>query len=85
MNPSSPASSSTSATPVALPPRPLVTPRTLSLVFIVALALAWGWLPEFTVSVLSNIGLYALVAVGLVLLTGVCLCPVCASACSCMS
>jgi len=43
----------------------------LTLVFIVALALAWGWLPEFTVSVLSNIGLYALVAVGLVLLTGV--------------
>jgi branched-chain amino acid transport system permease protein len=51
--------------------RPLVTPRVLTLVFIVALALAWGWLPEFTVSVLSNIGLYALVAVGLVLLTGV--------------
>jgi branched-chain amino acid transport system permease protein len=74
MNPSSPVSStssSTPATPVALQPRPLVTPRTLTLVFIVALALAWGWLPEFTVSVLSNIGLYALVAVGLVLLTGV--------------
>ncbi|KPU91377.1 hypothetical protein APR50_40750 [Variovorax paradoxus] len=51
--------------------RPLVTPRVLTLVFIVALALAWGWLPAFTVTVLSNIGLYALVAVGLVLLTGV--------------
>ncbi|SFP62343.1 amino acid/amide ABC transporter membrane protein 2, HAAT family /amino acid/amide ABC transporter ATP-binding protein 1, HAAT family [Variovorax sp. PDC80] len=71
MNPSS-------STPVASSPanavpegRPLVTPRVLTLVFIVALALAWGWLPPFTVTVLSNIGLYALVAVGLVLLTGV--------------
>ncbi|WP_398500624.1 ATP-binding cassette domain-containing protein [Variovorax sp.] len=71
MNPSSStpvASSSTSAVPEG---RPLVTPRVLTLVFIVALALAWGWLPAFTVTVLSNIGLYALVAVGLVLLTGV--------------
>ena len=70
MNPSSPttAPAAASAAPEA---RPLVTPRVLTLVFIVALALAWGWLPEFTVSVLSNIGLYALVAVGLVLLTGV--------------
>ncbi|WP_395348607.1 ATP-binding cassette domain-containing protein [Variovorax sp. UC122_21] len=71
MNPSSStpvASSSASAVPEG---RPLVTPRVLTLVFIVALALAWGWLPAFTVTVLSNIGLYALVAVGLVLLTGV--------------
>ncbi|MDH6168501.1 branched-chain amino acid transport system permease protein [Variovorax boronicumulans] len=51
--------------------KPLATPRQLTLVFVVALALAWGFLPEFTVSVLSNIGLYALVAVGLVMLTGV--------------
>ncbi|PIF77056.1 amino acid/amide ABC transporter membrane protein 2 (HAAT family) /amino acid/amide ABC transporter ATP-binding protein 1 (HAAT family) [Variovorax sp. 54] len=51
--------------------RPLVTPRTLTLACIVALALAWGWLPDFTVAVLSNIGLYALVAAGLVMLTGV--------------
>ncbi|WP_137860447.1 ATP-binding cassette domain-containing protein [Variovorax sp. 3P27G3] len=65
-------STSTSTAANAAPEgRPLVTPRVLTLVFIVALALAWGWLPEFTVSVLSNIGLYALVAVGLVLLTGV--------------
>jgi branched-chain amino acid transport system permease protein len=49
----------------------LVTPRQLTLVLVVALALAWGFLPEFTVSVLSNIGLYALVAAGLVMLTGV--------------
>ncbi|MBS81984.1 branched-chain amino acid ABC transporter ATP-binding protein/permease [Variovorax sp.] len=70
MNPSSstPVTSSANAVPAG---RPLVTPRVLTLVFIVALALAWGWLPPFTVTVLSNIGLYALVAVGLVLLTGV--------------
>ncbi len=51
--------------------RALVTPRQLTLGFVVLLAAAWGFLPEFTVSVLSNIGLYALVAVGLVMLTGV--------------
>lgn len=58
----------------AAPPsagRALVTPRQLTLGFVVLLAAAWGFLPEFTVSVLSNIGLYALVAVGLVMLTGV--------------
>ena len=64
-----------SSNPVAVnaPPigKPLVTPRQLTLVLVVALALAWGFLPEFTVSVLSNIGLYALVAAGLVMLTGV--------------
>ncbi|BEP44448.1 ATP-binding cassette domain-containing protein [Variovorax sp. V15] len=70
MNPSSPTTAPAAAS-AAPEGRPLVTPRVLTLVFIVALALAWGWLPEFTVSVLSNIGLYALVAVGLVLLTGV--------------
>ena len=58
---------------VSAPPegKPLVTPRQLTLVCVVLLALAWGFLPEFTVSVLSNIGLYALVAAGLVMLTGV--------------
>ncbi|WP_326544141.1 branched-chain amino acid ABC transporter ATP-binding protein/permease [Pseudorhodoferax sp.] len=62
-----------STTSMAVPDegRPLVTPRTLTLACIATLALAWGWLPEFTVAVLSNIGLYALVAVGLVMLTGV--------------
>jgi len=58
----------------AAPPstgRALVTPRQLTLGLVVLLAAAWGFLPEFTVSVLSNIGLYALVAVGLVMLTGV--------------
>ncbi|MET3917761.1 branched-chain amino acid transport system permease protein [Variovorax sp. OAS795] len=51
--------------------KPLATPRQLTLVLVVLLALSWGFLPEFTVSVLSNIGLYALVAAGLVMLTGV--------------
>lgn len=67
---SAPSTSSSPAT-TAHAGRPLVTPRTLTLVCIVALALAWGWLPDFTVAVLSNIGLYALVAAGLVMLTGV--------------
>ncbi|BEP66987.1 MULTISPECIES: ATP-binding cassette domain-containing protein [unclassified Variovorax] len=67
---SAPSTSSSPATAVHAG-RPLVTPRTLTLVCIVALALAWGWLPDFTVAVLSNIGLYALVAAGLVMLTGV--------------
>ena len=51
--------------------KPLVTPRQLTLVCVVLLALSWGFLPDFTVTVLSNIGLYALVAAGLVMLTGV--------------
>jgi branched-chain amino acid transport system permease protein len=65
----------TSANNTAVAPpssgRALVTPRQLTLGFVVLLAAASGFLPEFTVSVLSNIGLYALVAVGLVMLTGV--------------
>jgi branched-chain amino acid transport system permease protein len=65
------ASNPASAETVAPAHPPLVTPRQLTLACVVALALAWGFLPEFTVSVLSNIGLYALVATGLVLLTGV--------------
>ncbi|HZA50591.1 MAG TPA: branched-chain amino acid ABC transporter permease, partial [Myxococcaceae bacterium] len=48
-----------------------MTPRHLVSAFIVALALAWPLLPEFTVTLLSYIGLYALVAAGLVLLTGI--------------
>jgi ABC-type branched-subunit amino acid transport system permease subunit len=45
--------------------------RQLTLACIAALALVWGFLPEFTLTVLNYIGLYALVAAGLVLLTGV--------------
>lgn len=47
-----------------MPPLPL-------LVLLVALALAPALLPEFYVTLLNYIGLYALVALGLVLLTGV--------------
>lgn len=45
--------------------------RHLVLACVAAFALAWGLLPDFTVSVLAYIGLYALVAAGLVMLTGV--------------
>jgi branched-chain amino acid transport system permease protein len=48
-----------------------VTRRQLSIGAALVLALAWGFLPEFTVVIMSYIGLYALVAVGLVMLTGV--------------
>ena len=52
-------------------PRGLVTRRQLTIAAVVILALAWRWLPEFTVVIMSYIGLYALVATGLVMLTGV--------------
>lgn len=45
--------------------------RHLTWACIAALALAWGFLPEFTLTVMSYIGLYAMVAAGLVMLTGV--------------
>jgi len=48
-----------------------MTRRHLTLFFVVALALAWPLLPEFTATMFSYIALYALVAVGLVMLTGV--------------
>jgi branched-chain amino acid transport system permease protein len=48
-----------------------MTPRRLTMLAVLALALAWPWLPEFTITLLCYIGLYALVAAGLVLLTGV--------------
>lgn len=48
-----------------------MTPRHLTVAAVALLALAWAWLPEFTVTLLNYIALYALVAVGLVLLTGV--------------
>ncbi|MDM0114097.1 branched-chain amino acid ABC transporter ATP-binding protein/permease [Variovorax sp. J22R133] len=48
-----------------------MTRRHLTLAAVLALALAWGFLPEFTVVVMSYIGLYAIVAVGLAMLTGV--------------
>ena len=43
----------------------------LVLGFIAVLAAVWPFLPPFTVTLLSYIGLYAMVALGLVMLTGV--------------
>jgi branched-chain amino acid transport system permease protein len=48
-----------------------MTPRTLTIIAVLALALVWPWLPEFTITLLCYIGLYSLVAAGLVMLTGV--------------
>ena len=48
-----------------------MTQRQLTLVAIGLLMGTWSFLPEFTITMLNYIGLYALVAVGLVMLTGV--------------
>lgn len=48
-----------------------MTRRHLTLCAVALLLGAWGFLPEFTITMLNYIGLYALVAVGLVMLTGV--------------
>src|SRR5437868_12638445 len=48
-----------------------MTRRHLTFLCIAALALSWPWLPEFTVTLFSYIALYAMVAAGLVMLTGV--------------
>lgn len=48
-----------------------MTQRQLTLCAVGLLLGAWGFLPEFTITMLNYIGLYALVAVGLVMLTGV--------------
>jgi branched-chain amino acid transport system permease protein len=48
-----------------------MTARHLSLAFVASLVIAWGLLPDFTITLLNYIGLYALVAAGLVMLTGV--------------
>jgi branched-chain amino acid transport system permease protein len=53
------------------PTRGFITRRQLTLAAVALLAICWPFLPEFTVVVLSYIGLYALVAAGLVMLTGV--------------
>ena len=45
--------------------------RQLTLLGVAALAVAWGFMPDFTVTQFSYIALYSLVAVGLVMLTGV--------------
>ncbi|WP_298231322.1 branched-chain amino acid ABC transporter ATP-binding protein/permease [uncultured Azohydromonas sp.] len=48
-----------------------ITPRHLVLAAVALLLASWGFLPEFSVTLLNYIGLYALVALGLVMLTGV--------------
>ncbi len=48
-----------------------MTARHLTWLAIALLALAWPFFPPFTVTLLNYIGLYAIVAVGLVMLTGV--------------
>ena len=48
-----------------------MTPRYLTIGAAVLLAAVWSFLPEFTLTLLNYIGLYSLVAVGLVMLTGV--------------
>ena len=48
-----------------------MTSRQLTFACIIALAVVWGFLPDFTLTVMSYIGLYAMVAAGLVMLTGV--------------
>ncbi len=45
--------------------------RHLTLAAIAVFALLWGWVDDFTITLFNYIGLYALVAVGLVLLTGI--------------
>ncbi|WP_157268066.1 branched-chain amino acid ABC transporter ATP-binding protein/permease [Azohydromonas aeria] len=48
-----------------------LTTRHLVLAAVALLLASWGFLPEFSVTLLNYIGLYALVALGLVMLTGV--------------
>ena len=57
--------------PAQAPARGGMSPRTLVLAAVALLLAAWGFLPDFSVTLLNYIGLYALVALGLVMLTGV--------------
>ncbi|MEG0675562.1 MAG: branched-chain amino acid ABC transporter ATP-binding protein/permease [Comamonas sp.] len=60
------------AEPAAAPARQgFVSTRALTLMAVALLAVSWGFLPDFTVVILSYIGLYSIVAAGLVMLTGV--------------
>lgn len=63
---------STQAATAVLPERRgLISARMLTAVVILALALSWNFLPDFTIVLLCYIGLYSMVALGLVMLTGV--------------
>ncbi len=70
---SAPVKTETTAAVAPLPaaPRGIVSRTQLTLAAVALLALCWGWLPDFTVVMLCYIGLYAIVAAGLVMLTGV--------------
>ncbi|WP_313072191.1 branched-chain amino acid ABC transporter ATP-binding protein/permease [Melaminivora sp.] len=65
-----PAASAASAQ-AAAPARGWLTRTQATAAFVLLLAAAWPLMPDFTVVVASYIALYSLVAVGLVLLTGV--------------
>ena len=71
LHPAPDASDASGVSTGATPARGLITRRQLTLAAVALLAICWPFLPEFTVVVLSYIGLYALVAAGLVMLTGV--------------
>ena len=49
----------------------LISSRTLLAIALVLLAAVWNFLPDFTIVMLCYIGLYSMVALGLVMLTGV--------------
>ena len=71
---SAPTSTPSTASAVASAPAAasgLFTRTQLTALAVALLAITWGFLPEFTVVVMSYIGLYSIVAVGLVMLTGV--------------
>ncbi|MDW8336712.1 MAG: branched-chain amino acid ABC transporter ATP-binding protein/permease [Tepidimonas sp.] len=61
----------TTASPAAAAAPGWLSTRVLTVLAVLALAASWGWLPPFTVTLLNYIGLHALVALGLVMLTGV--------------
>ncbi|MBV8247192.1 MAG: branched-chain amino acid ABC transporter permease, partial [Comamonas sp.] len=69
---SSPVSSRPASLAAAQPARQgLVSARLLTVIALALLAAIWNFLPDFTVVVLCYIGLYSMVALGLVMLTGV--------------
>ncbi len=53
------------------PPARGIPVKAVVAAFVLALAAALGGLPDFQITLVNNIGLYALVAIGLVMLTGV--------------
>ena len=68
---SAPSHTSSAAVPAQAVRGGLMTRTQLTLAGVALLALCWNWLPDFTVVMLCYIGLYAIVATGLVMLTGV--------------